>query len=96
MSTISLGHIVKRKHEQLLANNVGNETVIMDLQSGNYISLNATGSVIWKHIEQPVTVDNLVDTLLKQYAVSREHCSKDVLEYLNQMQEQGIIAVEAQ
>ena len=92
MSNINSETIVSRRKDGLLVSELGNEMVMMDIESGNYIGLNETGKVIWELIEQPVKVDDLIKQLTTKYEVNYEECSKDTLEYLSKMEEQKILA----
>jgi len=89
--SITTASIVSRKKEGLLVSEVGNEIVMMDIESGNYIGLNETGKAIWALLEQPVQVADLINTLVAEYDISHEICSADTLAYLNKMAEQKIL-----
>lgn len=91
MSGITPETVISRKKDGLLVSELGNEMVMMDVESGNYIGLNETGKVIWEMIEQPVKVDELIKQLTIKYDISYEECSKDTLEYLQKMDEQKIL-----
>jgi hypothetical protein len=91
MADITTETIVSRRKNGLLVSELGNEIVMMDIESGNYIGLNETGKAIWEMIEQPVKVDELIKQLLARYEISYEECSQDTLEYLNKMNEQKIL-----
>lgn len=95
MSSITTATVISRRKDGLLVSELGNEMVMMDIESGNYIGLNETGRVIWELIEQPVKVEDLINQLITRYEVSYEDCSKDTLEYLNKMEEQKIISLNA-
>ncbi len=92
MSNITTETVVSRKKEGLLVSELGNEMVMMDIDSGNYIGLNETGRAIWELIEEPVKVDDLIKQLMTKYDISFDDCSKDTLEYLNKMDEQKILS----
>jgi hypothetical protein len=92
MSNITIETIISRRKEGLLISELGDEMVMMDVESGNYIGLNQTGRVIWELIEQPLKVDDLIKQLLSRYDISYEECSQDTLEYLNKMNEQKILS----
>lgn len=92
MGSITTETIISRRKDGLLVSELGNEMVMMDIESGNYIGLNETGRVIWELIEQPLKVDDLIKQLLNRYEIDYEECSRDTIEYLNKMDEQKILA----
>jgi hypothetical protein len=82
---ISLQTTIQRNSENLLTSEVGDEMVMMDLDGGNYISLNKVGRVIWEQIEQPTQVSTLITYLVGRFNVDKDTCTTDTLDYLQKM-----------
>ena len=57
---------------------VDDALVLLDLETLEYHSLNATASAVWALLEQPRDEASLVAALCKQYDVSPEHCRESV------------------
>lgn len=90
-SQITLESTIKRNSDGLLASEVGDEMVMMDIEAGNYISLNKIGRIIWEQIEQPLPVSTLINNLVNRFNVEEDECVKDTLDYLNNMLQQKVI-----
>ena len=75
----------------VLFQEVGGETVLLDLESEHYFGLDAVGTRIWGLIGEGVSVDVMVDTLLQEYEVERETLEADVAELLSRLAEAGLI-----
>lgn len=88
--SFSMDSIVKRKDEGLMFTPLGDELVIMHIQSGNYIGLNKTGALIWNMMEHPVRVISIVACLMESFDVLEEDCYLDTQNYLQQMLSQDI------
>jgi Coenzyme PQQ synthesis protein D (PqqD) len=71
-----------------------NEVLILDLSSGVYFGLEGVGSVLWQYIQEPRTVQQVVDHLMSQYDVSRETCETQTVGFLEDLAKHGLIAVE--
>ena len=80
-----------KKNEQLIAATMNEETVMMDVMSGKYYSLGVTGGAIWNILEKPVKLEEIVEALLKEYAIDRENCTAQVKEFLESAIEKEII-----
>lgn len=91
--SITNENIVQRRSEQILASEVGDDLVMMDIESGQYITLNKVAHVIWSHIETPIKVSDLITKLMESFNVTEEECTHDTLEYLNKMYEQHLLFV---
>jgi hypothetical protein len=90
---ITLETIIQRNTENLLTSEVGDEMVMMDMEGGNYISLNKIGRVIWEQIEQPIQVETLIAYLMGRFNVDKDTCATDTMEYLQNMQDQKAIII---
>lgn len=70
---------------------LNDETVLLDIDSGNYFSLNTTGNSIWSLIESPITFAELCNKLQQEYCVSADDCRSDVSELLSELLERRLI-----
>jgi len=67
------------------------ETMLMQLENGNYYGLGTTGSDIWNLIDSPIQVITICEELSKKYEVNNETCLQDVLKFLNQLESENLI-----
>jgi len=82
------------QHKDILASDIDDEKVMMSVEKGQYYGLNPVGSRVWDLIDTPVTVSSLIDVLLLKYDVDREFCERDVLAFLENLYNDGILQVE--
>ncbi len=80
--------------EEIVASDIDGETVMMSIENGEYYGLYDIGSRIWELIEKPTKVSDLIDRLLERFDVDRETCEKDVLKFLNDLDDDKILEVE--
>ena len=90
MAEISPKDIIQRR-QSLVIQEIDGDVVILNLDSGEYYGLAEVGVEIWKRIEQPQNVQSLIDSLIADFEGDAEVIQADVLEFLNNMQEEGII-----
>jgi hypothetical protein len=72
---------------------VNGEAVILHFDSGNYFGLNDVGTLVWRMIDQPRSVRELRDAILREYEVEPEQCERDLLDLLGELRECGLIEV---
>lgn len=89
---ITLETTVQRSQE-LLASSIGDEVVMMSIENSAYYGLDPVGSKIWEMIAEPVRVSQLCDQLMERFEVSAEQCQADVLKFLNEMHDEGMLQV---
>ncbi len=76
---------------QVMAREVGDETVILDLASGTYFGLDPVGARIWQLMSEGKTLSEICDTMLDEYEVSREELERDTVRLTEELVEQGLI-----
>jgi hypothetical protein len=86
------GSLVRRATDQI-ACDMGGETVILDLKSGTYYGLDVLGARVWSLIEQPASVVSIRDAIVADYDVDNATCERDILVFLQQMQEAGLVEI---
>ncbi|QNF30784.1 lasso peptide biosynthesis PqqD family chaperone [Metabacillus sp. KUDC1714] len=70
------------------------EKVMLSIKNGKYYNLGEVGSVIWGFIESPITVKQLIISLMDNYEVEEKVCTEQVLSFLSSLLEENIIQVE--
>ena len=59
-----------------------------------YYGIDEIGVVIWAALEEPRTLDYLRETISRGYRVDKETCSRDVIDFLAEMQSAGLIDID--
>ena len=78
---------------QVMAREVGNETVILDLASGTYYGLDPVGAQIWQLMAEDKTLAEVCEAMLATYEVSREDIERDVLKLAQDLSEKRLISL---
>ncbi|MCC6133352.1 MAG: PqqD family protein [Acidobacteria bacterium] len=70
---------------------VSGETIMMPVRStgtgpDSIYVLNATGTVIWKALEAPASLEAIADALVAEFDVTREEAETDALGYLESLE----------
>jgi ferritin len=86
-----LDSTVRRNEENFLANPVGDEIIILNMETGDYLGLNAVGSFIWEQMSEPVRVRQILDKLQAAYTVDEATCLRETLMYLERMKGFGLL-----
>jgi hypothetical protein len=79
--------------EQVLARQVGEETVILDLASGTYFGLDPVGARIWQLMIEGKTLAEVCAVMLEEYEVTREDIERDVLKLAEELSAKQLISV---
>ena len=56
-----------------------------------YLGLDEVGQRVWDLLEQPRSLDGVVDALLKEYDVDRATCERDVAAFLATLEQHKLV-----
>lgn len=90
---IQLQSTVKRSPEPV-SSEIDDELVILSIERGRYYGTELVGQRIWQLLAAPIRVDCLCDTLMTEFEVERGLCEQEVLAFLDQLWQEGLIEVE--
>lgn len=76
---------------QVMARQVGGETVILDLASGTYFGLDEVGARFWALAGQGLTMSQISVELLSEYAVDAVGLQGDLDRLVKELQERGLL-----
>ena len=77
--------------ESVFAQEVDGEMVLLDMDSENYFGLDSVGTDIWQAMQEKENLKEVLEELLKQYDVDEEVLEKDLLDFVVQLKENGLI-----
>lgn len=77
--------------EHVLARKVGGETVLLNLTSEQYYGLDGVGSRLWELIEEGMTFDEVIMTLVNEYDIDRETLMEDVQAVVSNLVRRGLL-----
>jgi len=70
-----------------------NEIVALNIEKGTCYGLNRVGSRIWRLLTVPTRIDDICSRLLAEYNVDAEACEREVIDLLEELRSEGMIAV---
>ena len=74
-----------------LSAQVGEEIVMMSVETGDYVGLNSVGARIWELIEAPAELDELCARLEGEFEAPPEVCRRDVETFLAELEARRLI-----
>jgi coenzyme PQQ synthesis protein D (PqqD) len=93
MPELNPGTIVVASREQVSSDLAG-ETVLLSMKTAHYYGLADVGARIWSLVQEPVSVAAICDTIASEYDVSPERCQADVLRFLQELAQHGLVEVD--
>jgi hypothetical protein len=78
---------------EIVSADLDGEVVMLNVQDGTYYGLDGVGVAIWKLIQQPTPVRQILDSLLTEYQVERGSCERDLMELLKDLAVHGLVKI---
>lgn len=78
-----------------LSSDVAESVVILNLKNGVYYELKEVGARFWTLVQQPRSVQFILDSLLEEYEVDAERCEKDLLALAENLAKFGLIEIQS-
>ncbi|WP_458352143.1 lasso peptide biosynthesis PqqD family chaperone [Peribacillus frigoritolerans] len=94
-SVLSKNNVITQNQGNIVSNMDG-ELVMLSIEKGNYYNLGVLGGEIWSLIEKPIKISDLLDKLISQYDVSQQECEEEVLSFLSDLYNEGLIILPAE
>lgn len=77
--------------DRLIASEIGDDVVILDVQSGHFFQLNTTAARVWDTLQTPMTVPAICTAMGERFNVDVEQCRVDVMELIQKMHHKGLV-----
>jgi hypothetical protein len=88
---ITLDTTVSHSGETLYARVGKEDAVMMSVTAGRYYGLNAVAARIWELLERPMTIAELCARLCEEFEVDAQTCEAEVLKFVNDLIDNGIV-----
>ncbi|MZQ83661.1 lasso peptide biosynthesis PqqD family chaperone [Paenibacillus sp. 5J-6] len=76
-----------------IVSDMDGDKVMMNITNGNYYNLGQIGGRIWELIAAPVSVGEVVSTLMTEYEVEQSECEEQVFSFLKHLLDQKLIQI---
>jgi hypothetical protein len=94
-NSIDLDSIVVVSSDQVSGDLQEGDLAILNLKDGVYYGLNPVGSRIWSLLQAPKSVAEIRDTLLAEYNVETDVCTRELIDLLSHLSSRQLIEIHA-
>ena len=84
-----------RRNSDIIAAGIAEQTVLLNPKDWTYVSFNETAERIWEALDEPRSVESVVERLMRDYAVDRSTCEREVAAFVSDMAGRGFVVIEA-
>ena len=81
--------------EEVYTQEIEDETILLDIQSGKYFGLDPVGTRMWQLLRQHGVLRPAYETLLNEYDVTPERLETDLIDLTANMIEKGLAKIQS-
>ena len=81
------------RDEDVVAQRVRDETVMVSLKTNRFYALNAIGTEIWAMLERPMSMADLCADLREAFDVASETCIREVSDLIEDMRREELVRI---
>ena len=87
-----MSEVISKRRDRFSENAIDDETVLMQIDTGEFFSLQGTARTIWQLIDEVPDRHGLLDALEKRFDdVSRDTLAKDLAGFLHLLADAGFV-----
>ncbi|MEO6247746.1 MAG: PqqD family protein [Sphingomicrobium sp.] len=90
MTLITEASLIVR-NDKIPTGEIDGELVALDLERGDCFGMDRVGTLIWAMSAAPVQVATIIDRLTEDHEVDRQTCRDDVLPFIGELAEAGLV-----
>jgi len=79
--------------KDVMAREVSDEMVLLDLRNGTYYGLDQIGTYLWASIAQGLPLNKTCEQMLERFDVDRSTLENDVLALVDDLRSKGLLAI---
>jgi len=76
---------------KLVASDMDGDTVMMNIERGQYFGIGGVGTRIWALLEAPVSLAQIVQVIHAEYEVDIVTCERDVFGFAQKLLDNGVV-----
>ena len=90
MSQIS-SHSKLVRSPDLVSTNMDNEIVMMSIEKGEYYGIGGVGTDVWELLQEPITIDEILNSVCPEYDISEEGCRSEIDAFISELVRRGLV-----
>lgn len=80
-------------NDKVVFREVGENIVLINLNTGYYYSFNGLGSLIFNSLVKKMDIDQILREIVGNFDIAREGAEKDLKEFLDKLEKEDILKV---
>ena len=79
----------------ILFNDFDDGLMMMNIDSGHYFDVDEVGGRIWALLETPMTVEQICESLVREFDVALEQCRAETMEFVGELAAKSLVTLKS-
>ena len=79
--------------DEIVSCDLDGEAAILNIKDGVYYGLDPIGAKIWNLIQNPRTLNEVVEKIWEGYDVEKDQCKDDIFELIEELLNNGLVKI---
>lgn len=79
--------------DTLFLQKVDDETILLDINTNEYFSINEIGTFIWETLEEKKDLNSVKEEIISNYEVDEKQVENDILNFIQEVANKGLITI---
>jgi len=85
--------IVERNDAELISTRLGDDIVLMNTKSGDYVGMNTVGTDIWQLLTTPLPINEILNRIINMYEVDEQYGKEKLNAFIELMLERNVLII---
>lgn len=82
---------ILKQQKDIVSKSLEEETIILNLESGDYFSIPDTGLFIWKSLNGTRKLGSIIASLASKYGISASKANLEAMEFIKSLYSNGLV-----
>ncbi len=85
--------MVKLRNEDLVWQDIEGEVVILDLRGSVYLTVKGSGALLWPHLIEGTSKEDLIAVLVRRYAIDEEQAAHGIESFISDLVKRKLVDI---
>ena len=91
---IELSQLFPKQNEDVHSTVLDGDSVLLNLRTGRYYTLNAVGSVVWEQCTGACSLASILASISERFDVTSQQAQSDIVDLVVQLRQEGLLHTE--
>ena len=91
---IELSELFPKQNEDVHSTTLDGESVLLNLSTGRYYTLNGVGSLVWDQCTGTHSLDHILSAISERFDVACQQAQTDLVDLVIQLRQEGLLHCE--